>query len=511
MKKTKKIILFGLSILLANTLSAEDDVVAENLFKPESAEVENDGIENAEIDSLTVDPVDESLSFGESMEEKNANIEESWTFKSSEESVSAVPTSYSDQHYIDNLAKLPNVMDMTYNNIVRSYIDMYTNKKRQLSEQILGLSEYYFPLFEDILAAEGIPDELKYLPVIESALNPNAMSRVGACGLWQFMYSTGKLYGLEANSLVDDRKDPIKATYAATRFLKDMYKIYNDWTLVIAAYNCGPGNVNKAIYRSGGKRDYWSIYYYLPRETRGYVPAFIAANYMIHYYKEHNLNPLKAELPMATDTIVINKKMHLEQVSGVLGIPIELLRSLNPQYRVGIVPGHIKPYALKLPIEETQKFIEMQDSIYKYKADELVNKAVVVNPAGYGGGVPGSGNKIYYRIKSGDNLGSIAARYHVSVSDLRRWNGLYNNNIVAGKTLVIYTRGSGSTTSVPIKKENLSKTSDGKYYIYKVRSGDNLWTISKKMGVDYETIKKINNIVNIKTLQVGQSLKIPVK
>ena len=234
------------------------------------------------------------------------------------------------------------------------------------------------PIFEEALEAYQIPLELKYLPVIESALNPRAVSRVGATGLWQFMLATGKQYNLKINSLVDERRDPIKASYAAAHLLSDLYKVFGDWNLVIAAYNCGPGNVSKAIQRSGGSKDYWHIYPYPPRETRGYVPAFIAANYMMTYYSLHNICPMGSRLPAQTDTIMINRRMHLEQVSKVLGIDIEMLRALNPMYRHDIIPGDTEPYALRLSQADVNRFIEMEDASYNYRTSELLtNRAIV--------------------------------------------------------------------------------------------------------------------------------------
>jgi membrane-bound lytic murein transglycosylase D len=243
---------------------------------------------------------------------------------------------------------------------------------------MLGACNFYMPIFEEALEAYGLPLELKYLPVIESALNPKAVSRVGATGLWQFMLVTGKQYGLEVNSLVDERRDPVKASYAAAHYLSDLYKIFGDWSLVIASYNCGPGNINKAIHRAGGAKDYWQIYPYLPRETRGYVPAFIAANYVMTYYSAHNICALRTKLPLKTDTVVVNRNVHLQQIASVLGIDIDMLRTLNPEYRRDIVPGLTKPSAIKLALNDVTRFIDNQDSIYNYNASELLSKRAEV-------------------------------------------------------------------------------------------------------------------------------------
>lgn len=286
--------------------------------------------------------------------------------------------SYPTEVFIDRLSRMPTVMEMAHNNVVQNFIDRYCTRLRGTISYMLGASNFYIPIFEEALEAYQIPLELKYLPVIESALNPRAVSRVGATGLWQFMLATGKQYNLKINSLVDERRDPIKASYAAAHLLSDLYKVFGDWNLVIAAYNCGPGNVSKAIQRSGGSKDYWHIYPYLPRETRGYVPAFIAANYMMTYYSLHNICPMGSRLPAQTDTIMITKRLHLEQVSNVLGIDIEMLRALNPMYRHDIIPGDTEPYALRLPQADVNRFIEMEDAIYNYRASELLtNRAIV--------------------------------------------------------------------------------------------------------------------------------------
>ena len=285
---------------------------------------------------------------------------------------------YTPEEYIERLRRMPTVMEMGYNDIVQRFIDRYMGRLRHSVSYMLGAANFYVPIFEEALEAYQVPLELKYLPVIESALNPKAVSRVGATGLWQFMLGTGKQYGLEVNSLVDERRDPVRASYAAARYLRDLYRIFGDWNLVIAAYNCGPGNINKAIHRSGGLKDYWQLYPYLPAETRGYVPAFIAANYAMTYYCEHNICPMSTRLPLQTDTIVVDRDVHLEQISAVLDLDIEMLRSLNPQYRRDVVPGATKKYAIRLPMADTGRFIDMQDSIYSYRATELLTKRAVV-------------------------------------------------------------------------------------------------------------------------------------
>ncbi len=286
--------------------------------------------------------------------------------------------SYSKEVYIERLYRLPSVMEMAYNEVVHKFIDRYTGRLRHSISYMLGASNFYMPIFEEALETYQLPLELKYLPVIESALNPKAVSRVGAAGLWQFMIGTGKQYGLEVNSLVDERRDPIKSSYAAAQYLRDLYQVFGDWTLVIAAYNCGPSNVNKAIHRAGGTKDYWQIYPYLPKETRGYVPAFIAANYAMTYYSQHNICPLITRLPAKSDTIMVNKDVHLEQVAAVVGVDIELLRSLNPMYRRDVIPGNTKAMPLNLPVTDVTRFIDLQDSVYNYRTDELLTNRTEV-------------------------------------------------------------------------------------------------------------------------------------
>lgn len=344
-----------------------------------------------------------------------------------------------DSTYKLRLSKMPCLMEMPFNPSVKNFIDLYTVRKRKQMEYMLGMSEYYFPMFEQVLAANNLPLELKYLSIIESALNTTIVSPMGAAGLWQLMIPTARMYGLEINSLVDERLSPLKATKAAAHFMKDLYSMYGDWNLVIAAYNCGPGNVNKAIRRAGGKRDYWAIYPYLPKETRGYVPVFIAANYALHYASEHNLCPAIVNMPYMTDTIMVHEKIHLEQISSVLNIPIEEVRMLNPQYKKDIVPGNTKPYALSLPLNYANTFIDKYDEIITFKADSLVNNRrseieITDVPARTPGG---SGKVTYHKVKNGQTLSQIASRYGVSVDKVKKWNQLKSSKIKVGQSLKI--------------------------------------------------------------------------
>ena len=438
-----------------------------------------------------------------------------------------------------NLEQIASPFPLDYNARVKSFINMYINKRPKQVAYMLGLSEYYFPMFEEIFDKYNIPLELKYLAVIESALNPRAVSRAGATGLWQFMYSTGKMYNLEINSYVDQRRDPVLATEAAARFLSKLYSIYGDWTLVIAAYNCGPGNVNKAIRRSGGKRNFWEIYYRLPRETRGYVPAFIAATYTFHYYEEYGIKPLKVDLPIMTDTLNINENLHFGQISEMINIPIEQLRELNPQYKKDIIPGRTnKSYKLKIPYEYVAAFIDNKDTIFRHKDSIFFAKKEVIAPKKYerGGTTPPPSSKnmkaVTYKIKSGDNLGFIASWYNVRVSDIKYWNNIYKNRIRAGQKLTIYVKKDKLYYYAKVDKmtfeqkqkrinKSVSKATtvtaakynkNAHYVYYNVRSGDNLWSIAKKYpGISNTDIMELNGITDAGSLKVGQKLRIKEK
>jgi membrane-bound lytic murein transglycosylase D len=457
-----------------------------------------------------------------------------------EEITDSVIAEFPDSVYIQRLEALNSYFPLTYNRIVRNYIHVYTHKKRDKLETILGLREYYFPFFEEVLDLYQLPLELKYLPVIESALNPRAVSRVGATGLWQFMYGTGRMYKLQINTFIDERRDPIKSTHAACRFLKDLYAVYGDWQLVIAAYNCGPGNVNKAIRRSGGKRDYWEIYPFLPKETRGYVPAFIAAFYAISYHTEHNIKPQKIDLPVKTDTIQINKNLHLQQVAEVLNIPIDLLRDLNPQYKIDIIPGENAPNYLRLPLEFSGRFIDQEAYIYTFKDSLYLNKRdLLTNPTSYANSnarinhVMPSGDvtRLTYTVKSGDNLGLIAAWYHVPIASIRQWNNIQSNTIRIGQKLTIYVPANKAhhyrninemsfsekqkvkTQPVQAKtpQQTAEKNTDG-YTYYTVKQGDTLWDIARRHpGVSESDLRNWNNFNNSSKIIPGQKIKILVK
>lgn len=365
--------------------------------------------------------------------------------------------SASDEEIIDRLGAMPTVIEMPYNSIVRSYIDLYTERRKQLVENMLGMSLYYMPIFEQALDRHGLPMELKYLPVIESALNPVAVSRVGATGLWQFMLPTAIGLGLEVNSLVDQRRDPYASSEAAAVYLKQLHDMFGDWSLAIAAYNCGPGNINKALRRAGGgKKDFWELYPFLPAETRNYVPAFIAANYVMNHYAKHNISPALARRPIVTDTIHVGRRVHFDQIADVLSIPIDEIRALNPQYRKDIIPGNIKPYSLVLPSMQVYAYLANEDSIVNHNA-ELYSRRGVVEPAD--GSVTGRDEKgeyideltvKYHKVRRGENLASIAKKYGVTVKSIRNANKI-GRKVKRGQRLKIntYTRRYKPVEEVP--------------------------------------------------------------
>lgn len=415
----KNILLLTVSLLFAGASVINAQTVADN-----------------EITVVGIDGKQETIEMPEAMTSNIDSLLELYMSKSylyiDEEcqTTDSNPT-YPKEVYIDRLRRMPTVIEMPYNDVVRQMIDRYTVRLRRSVSFMLGASNFYMPIFEQALEAYNLPLELRYLPVIESALNPIAVSRAKATGLWQFMLATGKQYGLKVNSLVDERCDPVKSSYAAAHFLSDLYKVFGDWHLVIAAYNCGPENVNKAIRRSDGAKDYWKIYPYLPKETRGYVPAFIAANYVMTYYCEHNICPVRSHLPIYTDTLMLDDNVHFDQIAAYCGVDVEHIKALNPSYRKNIIPGKTELSCLRLPQTYVGKFIDNEDSIYAYKKEELLpNRDVVaVNDKTV------ASSARYHRVRAGQTLGGIARSYGTTVSRLKRLNGLRNNNIRAGRRL----------------------------------------------------------------------------
>lgn len=351
----------------------------------------------------------------------------------------------SEEVYRQRLKRIPAIIEMPYNAVVRDYIDLYANRLRNRVAFMLTAKNLYMPMIEEALELYNLPNELKYLPIIESAMNPTAVSRQGAVGLWQFMLRTGQAYGLQNNSLMDERRDPLKSSRAAARYLKDLYDIYNDWHLALAAYNCGPGTVNRAIKRAGGKTDFWEIYNLLPRETRGYVPGFIAANYIMTYYCEHNISPMDMTMyPEGTDTIHVNKNLHFRQIADVCdNIDIDLLRALNPELKRDIIPGDTETYALRLPKSLINHYMDKLAVIENSDSNAYIGRREEVEiedstPIAVGKATKKkskSSKSVSHKVKSGENLGSIARKYGTTVAKIRKLNGIKGNNIQAGKRI----------------------------------------------------------------------------
>lgn len=478
-----------------------------------------------------------------------------------DEDVEGKPTGeVSEKEYIERLSKLPTTIEMPYNSEVRRFIDMYIIKKRTLVEAMLGMSLYYMPIFEQALEKEGLPLELKYLPVVESALDPVAKSPVGAAGLWQFMVRTGKGLGLEITSLVDERLDPYKSSEKAAKYLKELHNIYGDWSLAIAAYNCGPGKVNQALSRAGGTgKDFWQIYAFLPKETRGYVPAFIAANYAMTYFKLHNISPALAKRPILVDTVQVNHRVHFKQIASVLNLPIEALRVLNPQYRKDVIPGNARPYTLALPSQQIYSYIMSEDSICDFDANKYQPRKVV-EPRMEQIASDENGDYTYetqvvtktHTVRSGESLGKIASKYGTTVAAIKKTNKLNNNNLRVGQRLKVKvteqvkvyrkveidsaemamadslaltaaiapSEKKQTTTEKPKaetkkkKAEPVREEADNEYDNYtathRVKSGESLYIIAEEYGVTVNDLKEANGLKN-NNLKAGQKLKVPKK
>ncbi|MDE6266697.1 MAG: transglycosylase SLT domain-containing protein [Muribaculaceae bacterium] len=475
---------------------------------------------------------------------------------------------FPDEVIIERLRKIPASIELPYNELVRRVIYFYTGRKRQLVSNMLALGHYYMPIFEEALEKNNMPLELKYLPVIESALNPNAVSKAGAAGLWQFMPGTATGQGLEVSSLVDERRDPILSSDRAAKYLKELYRTYGDWSLAIAAYNCGPGNVNKAIRRAGGgKRDFWEIYPFLPAETRGYVPSFIAACYVMNYYADHNIEPALIRRPIITDTVSVNKRVHFQQIADVLQIPVEEIRLLNPQYRMDVIPGNIHPYALILPSKQVYAYVLSEDSIVKHNADLYTPRAVVKPSDGstvvtsVDGEYLITEKVISHKVKRGETLKSIASHYGVTVAALRNANNGIRK-VKKGQVINVVTRQKtrkpaeisnevqqennaeiSDTTNIVSEQPEINQDNDveeviekpvqpkpqpkaekkkpavnktdkkkenkkaDKSVTYTVAKGDNLGKIAKRNGTTVEKIKQLNGLKNDR-IQIGQKLRV---
>jgi membrane-bound lytic murein transglycosylase D len=442
---------------------------------------------------------------------------------------------YKDEVYASRIAKIQSPIPLTYNQQVREYIDLYAVKKRALTERVMGLSNLYFPLFEQVLDKNDLPLEFKYLSIVESALNPMAKSRVGATGLWQFMFQTGKLYNLKVNSFIDERRDPLKATEAACQYFKNMYDIYHDWLLVIAAYNCGANNVNKAIARSGGKMTFWEISRYLPKETRGYVPAFIAVTYVMTYTAEHNLNAVPPVISFfEADTVLVDRKVSLRDVASATDVPYDLIAYLNPIYKKGVIPDGEESYALRLPVNKVNTFLANADKIYTIDPSNFaMDDGSLGDPLDY----IAKTIKIFHTVKRGERLASIADDFNCTVAELKKWNKIKGKSVYRGQRLAIYTTikqhvGStaeekkiapdtalttkADTTSVDNTKTASAKTEkkkpvgSPKIVWHVVQPGDTLWSIAQRY--DGVTVKDIKTLNKLKTtaLKAGTKLKIKI-
>lgn len=396
---------------------------------------------------------------------------------------------FTTEEYQERLRRLPVVMEMPYNSVVQKFIDQYSGRLRRTVSYALGAGNFYIPIFEEALDYYGLPLELKYLPVIESALEPKAKSPAGAVGLWQFMLATGKRYDLKVNSLIDERQDPYKSSWAAARYLRDLYKIYRDWNLVIAAYNCGPTNVNKAIHRADGVRDYWTIYPYLPSETRGYVPAFIAANYIMNYYCEHNICPMKTKIPITTDTVTIMRDLHMQQVAELCNVDVEAIQALNPQYRTQLIPGSSGPMTLRLPTETLNMFIDLKDSVYNYRVDELLTRRSCV--------------EVDDRLDNRSVASKRRAARQQSASESSSSSRRSASKSSSRKSSRSSSSKSSSRSSRSSRKSKKVKSSASAT----VRKGDTLIEIAHRNGTTVEKLKKKNKIKG-NMIKPGQKLKV---
>ena len=537
MRKYMKYILTALSIFIVMLLCSP----------PLSAQTDNPVLDQA-VASGTYDPIAATL---DSL--VNLNYIQRLSFASSgTQQVNnfqpfEVPA-YADDIYRKRIEKIQTPIPLAYNREVQEYIDMYAMRKRGLTERVMGLANLYFPLYEQIFDQQGLPLEFKYLSIVESALNPTAVSRVGATGLWQFMLATGKMYKLKVNSYIDERRDPVKSTMAAAQYFKDMYSIYNDWLLVIAAYNCGAGNVNRAIARSGGKKTFWEISPYLPRETRGYVPAFIAVTYLMNYSSEHNLSAVPPVISFfEADTVLVDRKMQLRDIADAINVPVELLTYLNPVYKKGVIPDADEPMALRLPTSKINTYIASIDNIYQQQESSALASISVSQLTDAANASDDQLVKKYHKVRSGEHLQSIANRYSCSVTELKRWNHLKSTRLKAGQKLTVFvmtpkkpegkmvmkanTAKENSTIASAVKSDSSNKAnnqntvtaslehsqnptkqedSNSKYIYHVVQPGDTLWKIAQRYeGMTVESIKQINQL-HSNELKVGTKLKVTI-
>ena len=437
---------------------------------------------------------------------------------------------FSDSLIYQRLRAMKTVVPVAYNNTVKRWIELYIYKRKKSSSVLMGLAQYYYPFMQEIFDKYGVPEELIYLTIIESGLNPIAVSPMGATGIWQFMHGTGKAYGLEVNTFVDDRRDPLKATDAAARHLKDLYNIFNDWGLAISAYNCGAGNVRKAIARSGGKRDFWGVRPYLPKETQNYFPAYIAALYLATYHNQHGIPSAKISIPFTVDTIMIHQELHFQQIADVLEIDIEELKTLNPQYKRLVIPAYSEPYPLRLKNQDLIRYLELKDSIYNYKYGEFFTPIKVYQGMFTGEAIASTDyKKMYHVVKSKETLASISKKYGLSVNELKQMNKLKSNYVKSKQKLFVgyeyigkkLTENQDSTavtasqdslvTSKPADNPVAQKPNPTKVTIYVIKKGDTLSSVARAHGITLKQLADYNNIKNVNSVSIGQKLKIPPK
>lgn len=488
-----------------NDIVADEDTVYEDDFDeidpndPDSIQMQMQQMFDAENSGIGI--VDESVEMLEQID----TLQVIPYFEGSKENTCNYPQgyipTYPDSVYAKRIEELSKntTIELVYNNHVKSFIKVYAVDKHSHTERILGLSDVYFPLFEETLDKYNMPLELKYLAVVESALNPTAGSWAGAKGLWQFMYATGKQYGLNSTTLVDDRYDPAKATDAACRHLKDLYNQFGDWFLALAAYNSGAGNVNKAIRRAGGIKNYWAIWPYLPRETRGYVPAFIAVNYVMNYAPEHNLCPLDPGIiKNGTDTVTVHDVLHFDQLNEMLGVPMTDLKFFNPQYKADIIPAtSSKPCSLTLPKKYIGPYIDHEKELYTFKTKSGIDKEKLQER------MKSISDRSVHVVKKGETLSTIARKYHVSVSQLKQWNNLKSDRISIGQRLVVYSSGAPMAQAGNDKPVERSTTQ----ITHTVKKGETLGKIAQKYKCTVTDLKRWNNLKST-TIQVGQKLKV---
>jgi membrane-bound lytic murein transglycosylase D len=497
-----KYFLYISTFLLFISSAIAQDKTNKNKEEENTFEILPDDPVLLKIDSMMMSGYFESLGFNDNVHKvKNYNPD-------------SVPV-FDSIIYVTRFKKLNanSPFSLVYNDIVKAYVNLYAKRRKKTTGRMLGLAPVYFPIFEEHLDKYNLPLELKYLPVVESALNPKAKSRVGATGLWQFMYATGKMFDLDVTSYYDERSDVYKSTDAACRYLKHLHDMYHDWDLVLAAYNSGPGNVNKAIRRSGGKRTYWEIRPFLPRETQGYVPAFIAVNYVMSYAAEHNISPIEPDIScMKVDTVNVKQHLSFEQLSTFLELPVEYIAYLNPSYKQNFIPNTKGANTLCLPADKIGTFLMNEKTIYALKTQQDIKDSIAAAQNNTTDIAENKGgNEIIYTVRSGDFLGKIASKYHCRVSQIKEWNNLYSDRLNVGQKLKLYPKASYAAQNKSKQKIQQEKlhSYDGKYEYYTVKEGDNLWDIANRYDdVTLEQIQELNKDIDHSNLKLGTKIRI---